>query len=115
MLRLVPGFSQAPVLYPPRLADGGRAAGGGLRGHLLGFEPKVESCRGVNVEESSNGVSVVRERVRDVRWHEHERAGTRDNLLAADVERELSLEDVEGVVLGGMRSASRVPRGAAES
>ena len=63
-------------------------------------DPQVEAGRGVDVEHPHGGGAVVRERVRDARRDEHERAGRRGDLLAvAELEGQLALEDVERVVL----------------
>ena len=67
------------------------------------LEPKVEPSRRVDVHEASDRVAVVRERVRDPRRNEHERSRARNDLVAADGERQLPLEDVERVVFAFVR------------
>ena len=71
------------------------------------FHPEVEPGRSVHVDEAGNGLAAIRERVLDLRRHEHERPWAGDDLLPFDAEGQLALEDVEGVVLGLVRVGRR--------
>ena len=72
------------------------------RSRLVCFKPQVEAGRRMNVEYAHHGVTMVRKGMRDARWDEDECSRAGDDLRLLEYEGELSFEDVERVVFGGV-------------
>ena len=82
-------------------------------GRSAAHQPPVEAGGRVDVEHAHGRGGPVRERVRDAGRDQHEGPGRRPHLVVAEQERQLALEDVEGVVLRLRGRGPRAPRGPA--
>src|SRR5215216_2527339 len=74
----------------------------GSRRSVAQPDSAVEARRRVDVEHPHRLFAVVAEAVLDPGRDEHERSGRRDRLVVAEEERQLTLQDVERVVLVGV-------------